>query len=416
MRPFSLLPAAKSAPLREEQDLAAYVQKLARSEALILAAVNAPGQKPGLLAVRDGRILTLQHGEPGTALHFDGEEDGVYLDLNTYDEATTAQSRTRARLSLRVNGLEYACAQQGANFVVFDPACGEVLDRAACAASISLDELAPLLAGAQPGKARRGVGETSKLLHCPVDHRVPVEKGAFLASWPGGPYVARSGDRLYFQTAWEQVFKIRLLGASESAGAAPLDCAVSAGFDGVISALPAQGPSADVGFIDAQGQKHAQSVDLTPLFLETDFCRYLRRLADPDYVVLISVLDEGARRLTETHRKLFAPLGLDLALSGKRRWSYAAVSDGGKKVCEECTPGRIDTAVDAAGLKIKLISTGMEAGSESSIRIDGVEYSAQSLGMNIVVYDKKRRRVVDSVAFNTYADLSASRKNPAFKR
>ena len=50
------------------------------------------------------------------------------------------------------------------------------------------------------------------------------------------------------------------------------------------------------------------------------------------------------------------------------------------------------------------------------VRIDGTEYSAQSLGMNIVVYDKKRRRVVDSVAFNTYADLSASRKDPAFKR
>ncbi|WOL38966.1 hypothetical protein RAH42_07290 [Pyramidobacter sp. YE332] len=416
VRPFSLLPAAKSAPLREEQDFYAYARKLSRSKALILAAVNAPEQKPGLLAMRDGQILTLQRGVPGTALHFDGEEGGVYLDLNTYDEATAAQSRTRARLSIRVNGLEYACAQQGTNFVVFDPACGEALDRAACATPIPLAELAALLAGAQPETARRTGGEAPKLLHCPVDHRVPIEKGAFLASWPGGPYVARSGGRLYFQTPWEQVFKIKLLGGSESAGIAPLDRAVSAGFDGVISALPARGASADVGFIDGQGQKHAQSVDLTPLFLETDFCRYLRRLANPDHVVLISVLDEGARRLTETHRKLFAPLGLDLSLSGKRRWSYAAVSDGGKKVYEECAPGRIDITIDAAGLKIGLVSTGMEAGYESSIRIDGAEYSTQSLGMNIVVYDKKQKRVVDSVAFNTYADLSASRKDPAFKR
>lgn len=414
-RPFSLLPAAKNAPLREEQDFYAYVRKLSRSKALILAAVNAPGREPGLLAMRDGQILTLQRGEPGTALHFDGEEGGVYLDLNTYDEATTAQSRTRARLSIRVNGLEYSWAQQGANFVVFDPACGEVIDRAASAAPVPLDELAPLLVGA-PATTRHPGGETPKLRHRPVDHRVPIEKGAFLASWPNGPYVARSGGRLYFQTPWEQAFKIKLIGGPESAGVAPLDGAVSAGFDGVISALPARGTSADVGFIDAQGQKRVQSVDLTPLFLETDFCRYLRRLADPDYVVLISVLDEGARRLTETHRKLFAPLGLDLSLSGKRRWSYAAVSDGGKKIYEECTPGRIDTTVDAAGLKIGLVSTGMEAGSESSVRIDGTEYSAQSLGMNIVVYDKKRRRVVDSVAFNTYADLSASRKDPAFKR
>lgn len=415
VRPFSLLAAAKSAPLREEQDLDAYVRKLARSKALILAAVNAPGQEPGLLAIRDGRILALQHGEPGTALHFDGEEGGVYLDLNTYAEAVAAQSRTRMRLSLRVNGLEYSFLQHGTNFVVFDPESGAVLDRAACAVPVPLSGLAPLLAGASE-TALRGIGESPRLLHCPADHRVPLEKGAFLASWPGGPYVARSEGRLYFQTPWEQVFKIRLLGGSESAGAAPLDCAVSAGFDGVISVLPAQGPSADVGFIDGQGRKHVQSADLTPLFLETDFCRYLRRLADPDYVVLISVLDEGARRLTETHRRLFAPLGLDMALSGRRRWSYAAVSDGGRKVYEQCTPGRIDTAFEAAGLKIKLVSTGMEAGYESSIRIDGTEYSTQSLGMNIVVYDKKQKRVVDSVAFNTYADLSASRKDPAFKR
>jgi hypothetical protein len=36
--------------------------------------------------------------------------------------------------------------------------------------------------------------------------------------------------------------------------------------------------------------------------------------------------------------------------------------------------------------------------------------------MNIVVYSKKHKRVIDSVCFNTCAGLAATRKDPRFKR
>ena len=36
--------------------------------------------------------------------------------------------------------------------------------------------------------------------------------------------------------------------------------------------------------------------------------------------------------------------------------------------------------------------------------------------MNIVVYSKQAKRVIDSVCFNTYSDLTATRKDPRYRR
>lgn len=41
------------------------------------------------------------------------------------------------------------------------------------------------------------------------------------------------------------------------------------------------------------------------------------------------------------------------------------------------------------------------AGNFSSIIIDGVENSTNEQGLNVVVYDKKQKRIVDVENFNT---------------
>ncbi|MBQ9422880.1 MAG: hypothetical protein IJU32_04820, partial [Pyramidobacter sp.] len=63
-----------------------------------------------------------------------------------------------------------------------------------------------------------------------------------------------------------------------------------------------------------------------------------------------------------------------------------------------------------------LICTGEAGGFRSSLRLDGAEYSAPSLGMILVVYSKRAKRVIDSVCFNTYSDLTATRKDPRYRR
>ena len=45
----------------------------------------------------------------------------------------------------------------------------------------------------------------------------------------------------------------------------------------------------------------------------------------------------------------------------------------------------------------------------SSIVVDGQEYSHNTRGINIVVYDNMGRSVIDSVTFDTCGDQSASR-------
>ena len=46
---------------------------------------------------------------------------------------------------------------------------------------------------------------------------------------------------------------------------------------------------------------------------------------------------------------------------------------------------------------------------EEYIKIGGVEYAVQRIGLNFVVYDTENSCVVDSVEFNTYMGLDPKR-------
>lgn len=60
---------------------------------------------------------------------------------------------------------------------------------------------------------------------------------------------------------------------------------------------------------------------------------------------------------------------------------------------------------------IKLISLGANVGGYSSIQIDGIEYSQNNRGLNIVVYDEALKKVVDSICFDTCGSLNGQRMN-----
>ncbi len=420
-RTLCLLPAFRDAALREEENFADYVKKLVSSDYLVLASCSDDFQNSFLLGARGGRVFTAGRGE--APLHFDGERDGLYVDLNAYSAEETAASPSGMRLSLRVSGVEGAAFQRGLNFAVYDTARREFIDRAAFEFHGSFEAIGDLFAGRisfADWAASLVPGSARLIGHKPPDRGIPVERGAVLASWNGGPYVVRYQGEIWFQTPLEQAFKIRLVCGPDGAARefAPTDCAVSSSFDGVLSRVPeSQGwDAAEIGFVTEDGRRFAERADLTPLFLETDFNSYLRRLNNPDYAVFISVLYDGAKRLTETHKKLFAALGLEMSLLGRRRWGYAAVSDGGVKLFEKCDRKRIDATLAASGVEARLVSTGEEAGFESSVTLDGEEFSARSLGMNIVVCDKKEKRVIDSVCFSTFSDFAASRKDARFRR
>ena len=398
----SLLPALKSLPLREERDLAAYLGKLINSDYLVLVGRNDDVRRPFLWAFRGEETIAAFSSGPAP-FHFDGEASGVYIDMNAYGESAIVASNSHLRISLRINGEEYAAAQHGLNFVVYDADLGAVVD---CATFRYDGDPVEMFGGTATAPAR--------LLRRKNASMVPVKRGAPLASWTNGIRAFLRQGRIYTLTPWEHVFSTTLICGDERFH--PLDRAVAAGFDGVLSCatLPEGAISTRTGYQSDDAAHCVKEIDLTPLWLETDFCRYLKRLDDPDLIVFISVLEEGSNRLTETHRGLFQRLGLDMSLKDHRMHGYAAISDGGHKVIEEVNPKRIDRKLRVDGLNVRMVSTGLNAGYRSSIVINGQETSAASYGMNIVVWDKRAGRVVDSVCFNTFADLTASRKDSRF--
>lgn len=49
-------------------------------------------------------------------------------------------------------------------------------------------------------------------------------------------------------------------------------------------------------------------------------------------------------------------------------------------------------------------SGGYEHGNTSSIMINGIEYSKNRRGLNFVVFDENRMKVIDQVSFDTCAE------------
>lgn len=150
----------------------------------------------------------------------------------------------------------------------------------------------------------------------------------------------------------------------------------------------------------------------------TEICEYLDALLDnPQYTVFIALRDDGSHSLnTDICDRLFR-LGLKEDIRGHYRWSYYAViePDGVKEELAETELSTTGTLSD--GAEYTVISQGGLSGAGGgagryltcSIKIDGVEYAVQRIGLNFVVYDTENSCVVDSVEFNTYMGLDPKR-------
>ena len=58
------------------------------------------------------------------------------------------------------------------------------------------------------------------------------------------------------------------------------------------------------------------------------------------------------------------------------------------------------------GVFVHIESAGNEVGNYSSIQFDGKEFSKNSRGLNIVVYDKLLGYAIDSICFDLYSDYN----------
>ncbi|MBP3893737.1 MAG: hypothetical protein J6D34_06820 [Atopobiaceae bacterium] len=120
-------------------------------------------------------------------------------------------------------------------------------------------------------------------------------------------------------------------------------------------------------------------------------------------MVLIGVKDDAAGSLSEEARHALAELGLTEIETLGSQESYCAVFENGGVAAQ--SKGGVDSSASLVGSAYSIESAGYWAGNYCSIVIDQdgypANYSPDSRGFNIVVYNPKLDIVVDTACFDT---------------
>ena len=138
---------------------------------------------------------------------------------------------------------------------------------------------------------------------------------------------------------------------------------------------------------------------------------YLSALRNEDYIVVFAAKDESSQVVTDEIVSKMNMLVLEKNLkTAGFRISYIAVLDGYSLIYEDIGTGALTYDNVELGATLHIESANFDAGNYSVIQIDGKDYSVNDCGLNIVVYDKKKGSVIDSVCFNTYSGLDFTKK------
>ncbi|MBE5930966.1 MAG: glycosyltransferase [Lachnospiraceae bacterium] len=154
--------------------------------------------------------------------------------------------------------------------------------------------------------------------------------------------------------------------------------------------------------------------DVDVLKTEYVFMRYvaLLREAAKQYVVIIATRDTPwGPSFSQSQAVALKNVGFGEDLFGKYRYAYVAIMDAGQVLFEKIgatTKEAITHELILDGDKIIVNSSGFEADAihsftAGSVVINGEEVSARGRGLNIVVYDKATKSIVDTVNFDTFS-------------
>lgn len=133
---------------------------------------------------------------------------------------------------------------------------------------------------------------------------------------------------------------------------------------------------------------------------EDGLLNYLSVYWKEDYIIYLSVMDEAAGIMDISVRTSLVEYGLNELSELGYGDSYLGVVNGGQVVYEQKDHG--NEPITTRYISHILKSGGCESGDiHSSIVIDGVEYSPNTKGINIVVYDTLTKTVVDTAVFDT---------------
>lgn len=138
---------------------------------------------------------------------------------------------------------------------------------------------------------------------------------------------------------------------------------------------------------------------------------YLADINNDNYIVMLSVTDEGTRMVDDDIAEALQAIGVSEEYSNAFRSSYIGILSNGEKIYEEFSKDFIEyTYVDENTKSVfQVASAGNGTGKLSSITVDGTEYikydPSKQRGLSIVVFDKNMGLIVSSVTVDLYDSL-----------
>lgn len=136
-----------------------------------------------------------------------------------------------------------------------------------------------------------------------------------------------------------------------------------------------------------------------------NYFNYIRK--DNKYRVYMAVNNDSSKNWTNELDKLWELFGSDISLRESPESAYLMILEEGRCQYELFSQTPIEyTSPDNT---IYMKSSGTTWDGYASIIINGVEYSQNSCGLNIVTYDLEKQCVVDSVCFDTSTGSAAMR-------
>ncbi|MEY8335587.1 glycosyltransferase family 39 protein [Lachnospiraceae bacterium 47-T17] len=119
------------------------------------------------------------------------------------------------------------------------------------------------------------------------------------------------------------------------------------------------------------------------------------------YTILFSGKDDFSASWNSEFQQIFAELGFKSNLKNAIQYSYIGIIDNGNVVYEYLSNKKLEYLYKKQGYRIKVLSQGLNCGNLSSIQINGTEYSLNSRGLNIVIYNNQNKILIDSFSIDT---------------
>lgn len=133
---------------------------------------------------------------------------------------------------------------------------------------------------------------------------------------------------------------------------------------------------------------------------------YLNEIDNEDYLVILSVQDEATAMVDDDIAEALSALGVSDDYKDHFRSSYVGIMSNGSVLYEEFSDELIECIYidDQNIFKIKSAGNGIQE--SSSISVNGIEkITDYNRGLHIVVFNKEKGIVQDTVVFDLYDDL-----------